>query len=121
MKHSDIVAVTHNKNRIVFKENQQKCLSTHEKVGLFKFILWKYKFSKNFKDPHACEKKPILTGHQQAHAKQEKVFIVHFILLSERIQNFIILRFLPTYSVKLSWLLVVGSLYTKQINGKYFT
>uniref|UniRef100_K1QKD8 Cytosolic carboxypeptidase 2 n=1 Tax=Magallana gigas TaxID=29159 RepID=K1QKD8_MAGGI len=24
-------------------------------------------------DPHACEKKPILTGHQQAHAKQEKL------------------------------------------------
>lgn len=55
-----------------------------------------------FKDPHACEKKPILTGHQQAHAKQEKVIIVHFALLSESVQNFIILSFLPMYGVKLS-------------------
>uniref|UniRef100_A0A8W8MZR7 Peptidase M14 domain-containing protein n=1 Tax=Magallana gigas TaxID=29159 RepID=A0A8W8MZR7_MAGGI len=29
--------------------------------------------SREQNDPHACEKKPILTGHQQAHAKQEKL------------------------------------------------
>eukprot|EP00105_Crassostrea_gigas_P042541 XP_019926689.1 PREDICTED: uncharacterized protein LOC105337506 isoform X4 [Crassostrea gigas] len=32
-------------------------------------------------DPHACEKKPILTGHQQAHAKQEK-YLLRFAKLS---------------------------------------
>lgn len=62
----------------------------------------KISFFHFFKDPHACEKKPILTGHQQAHAKQEKVIIVQFALLSESVQNFIILRFLPMYGVKLS-------------------
>lgn len=72
-------------------------------------------------DPHACEKKPILTGHQQAHAKQEKVFIVHFVLLSERIQNFIYFTFsshvrCKTFLITGCWIFYILNKLTRNIS-----
>lgn len=120
MKHSDIVAVTHNKKQYSFYRKSTK-MSTHGNVYHSKFVLWKYYFSFFVKDPHACEKKPILTGHQQAHAKQEKVFIVHFVLLSEHIQNFIYFTFsshvrCKTFLITGCWIFYILNKLTRNIS-----
>lgn len=106
----NIVAVTHKKT-VVFLKKINKTVNIWKSLSL-KIYFVKIQFLYFFKDPHACEKKPILTGHQQAHAKQEKVIIVQFALLSESVQNFIILRFLPMYGVKLSWLYTGSWIFT---------